>query len=221
MKDDTNKHSLNPLDAEGFEHKRSMLWRRRLFEAEAGLTRYVVELRSGAHLHSLVQLKESIFADLPRLEDEEGWKRVFFRGQALMEAYVVKHFSLEELSEWAKSNSAVYNAVDEQPKQDARVPLQRLKDQAELYGSDSEWVENSRDTATLHINHCAIWDYREKARARGVEITLDAPCEYCVPATHSMVRSKGLSPEHQLLQDKSSHGCIWTAQRSQESEDPS
>lgn len=189
----------------------SQLWRRRLFEAEAGLTRFVAETRAGARMEELLKTKKAIFEQLPDQDDEGEWKAAFFRGQALMERFVVLHFGLEQLAAWAASNSSVYAATDAKPKHDATVPLQRLDDQATLYGSQKEWIEHQSGQSTLHIHHCAIWDYREQARSRGVELTLKAPCEYCVPATTAMITNKGLHASHELIEGDNGRGCKWTA----------
>ncbi|MEU1815344.1 hypothetical protein ABZ543_09125 [Streptomyces roseifaciens] len=200
-------------DAQSGVEQRTALWKRRLFEAEAGLTRFVVEARAGAHMQSLLKVKNAIFESLPESGGEQEWKAVFFRGQALMEQFLVGHFGHDELAAWAASNSAIYVAVDSAPKHDAVVPLQRLDAQAGLYDSDTEWLEIGTDRAALSIRHCAIWDYRELARKRGVTITLQSPCEYCVPATTAMITSKGLNAAHELTEDQSGKGCVWTASR--------
>ncbi|MFI1018369.1 hypothetical protein [Streptomyces sp. NPDC020965] len=193
--------------------RRTALWKRRLFEAEAGLTRFLVEARAGVHMQELLQVKQAIFESLPEGEEEQDWKAAFFRGQALMEQFVVAHFGHDDLSAWAESNSTIYAAVDPGPKHDAVVPLERLNAQADLYDSDTEWVEHGADRAVLRIRHCAIWDYRELARNRGVTITLRSPCEYCVPATTGMITNKGLSATHELTEDQSGRGCVWTTSR--------
>ncbi|GAA1094363.1 hypothetical protein [Nocardiopsis composta] len=193
--------------------QRARLWRRRLFEAEAGLTRFVAETRAGSHLNELLKVKREIFESLPAAAGEDQWKSAFFRAQALMEKYVVGHFGHGALKAWAASNSAVYDAIDAEPRHDALVPLERLAGQAALYESDTRWRERGRDRAVLQIRHCAIWDYRELARNRGVTITLRSPCEYCVPATTAMITHKGLSAGHELTEDESGHGCVWTASR--------
>ncbi|MCJ2128268.1 hypothetical protein [Methylobacterium sp. E-045] len=187
------------------------LWRRRLFEAEAGLTRFVAEMRAGTQMEELLQTKRAIFEQLPEDEDEAEWKAAFFRGQALMERFVVRSFGLEQLAAWAAANSTIYAAVDAEPKHDATVPLRRLDEQATLYGSERAWVEYGSGISTLRIRHCAIWDYREQARSRGVELTLKAPCEYCVPATTAMITNKGLHATHELTEAADGPGCIWTA----------
>lgn len=192
---------------------RTALWKRRLFEAEAGLTRFLVEARAGAHMQDLLKVKHAIFESLPRGDAELEWKAAFFRGQALMEQFVVAYFGHDQLAAWATSNSMTYAAVDPAPKHHAVVPLERLDAQADLYDSDSEWVEHGTDRAVLRIRHCAIWDYRETARDRGVAITLQSPCEYCVPATTGMITNKGLNAEHELTEDQSGNGCVWTASR--------
>ncbi|GGX78092.1 hypothetical protein [Streptomyces hiroshimensis] len=200
-------------DAQPGAEERTALWKRRLFEAEAGLTRFVVEARAGAHMQSLLKVKNAIFESLPESGGEQEWKAAFFRGQALMEQFLVGHFGHDELATWAASNSTIYAAVDSAPKHDAVVPLQRLDAQAGLYDSDTEWVEDGADRAVLNIRHCAIWDYRELARKRGVTITLQSPCEYCVPATTAMITSKGLNAAHELTDGPSGKGCVWTASR--------
>ncbi|WP_329026110.1 hypothetical protein [Streptomyces sp. NBC_00690] len=193
--------------------RRTALWRRRLFEAEAGLTRFLVEARAGVHMQELLLVKQAIFESLPDGEEENDWKAAFFRGQALMEKFVVAHFGLDDLAAWAESNSTIYAAVDPGPKHDAAVPLERLNAQADLYDSDTEWVEHGADRSVLRIRHCAIWDYRELARDRGVTITLRSPCEYCVPATTGMITNKGLSATHELTEDQNGKGCVWTTSR--------
>ncbi|UMY18328.1 hypothetical protein MMB17_02985 [Methylobacterium organophilum] len=187
------------------------LWRRRLFEAEAGLTRFVAETRAGAQMEQLLRTKRAIFEQLPEREDESEWKAAFFRGQALMERFVVESFGLEQLAAWAAANSTIYAAVDAEPKHDATVPLRRLDEQASLYDSQKEWIEYGSDQSTLRIRHCAIWDYRELARKRGVQLTLKAPCEYCVPAVTAMITNKGLHATHELTENEEGQGCIWTA----------
>lgn len=196
---------------EADESDGTRLWRRRLFEAEAGLTRFVAETRAGAQMEALLRTKQALFEELPDHDDEAAWKAAFFRGQALMEHFVVTHFGLDQLAAWAATNSQIYAATDAEPKHDATVPLQRLEDQAALYESERAWIEHGSERSVLAIHHCAIWDYREQARARGVKLTLKAPCEYCVPATTAMITNKGLHAAHQLTSDASGHGCIWTA----------
>lgn len=192
--------------------RRSALWKRRLFEAEAGLTRFVVESRAGAFMHDLLLVKHAIFESLPPTGAEEtDWKAAFFRAQALMEQFIVSRFGHDQLAAWAAANSAVYAAVDAAPRHDAVVPLQRLHDQADLYRSKVEWVEHRENRAVLKIRHCAIWDYRELARRRGVTITLQSPCEYCVPATTAMITNKGLHAGCELTEGEHGHGCVWTA----------
>ncbi|MGK5545988.1 hypothetical protein ACSNOH_14810 [Streptomyces sp. URMC 127] len=200
-------------DGKPAAEERTALWKRRLFEAEAGLTRFVVEARAGAHMQSLLEVKHAIFESLPEDGGEHEWKAAFFRGQALMEQFLVGHFGHDELAAWAASNSAIYAAVDSAPKHDAFVPLQRLDAQAGLYDSDTEWVEDGPEHAVLNIRHCAIWDYRELARKRGVTITLQSPCEYCVPAVTAMITSKGLNAAHELTENRTGRGCVWTASR--------
>src|SRR5882757_8371668 len=74
--------------------ERAALWQQRLFETEAGLTRYLAAHGSAADVAAWIRLRGDIFADLPADRgphadpDVAGWQRVFFRAQALMERFV-------------------------------------------------------------------------------------------------------------------------------------
>ncbi|MEV0334368.1 hypothetical protein [Nocardia sp. NPDC050717] len=194
----------------------AQLWRRRLFEAEAGLTKFVVDSQGGKHLDRLIEVKHEIYGAIPQSGPaaESEWKSAFFRAQAAMERFVVRNFGHEKLGAWAETNGTIYGAIDDEGRNDAVTPLRRLESQAALYGSKMRWLSASAADATLEIAHCAIWDYREQARARGVTITLEAPCEYCVPATTSLINAKGLRAECTLSeQPGGARGCIWNASR--------
>lgn len=189
------------------------LWKQRLFEAEAGLTKFVVESHGGRHLDRLLEVKREVYANLPSDISEYDWKAAFFGAQAVMEKFVVGSFGHESLRSWARSNGSIYGAIDHSPKNDATRPLQRLESQALLYGSEVRWKHATTEHSVLEITHCAIWDYREQARRRGVKITLQSPCEYCVSATTSLINNKGLKATCSLVEDDSNKGCVWDATR--------
>ncbi len=192
------------------------LWRQRLFEAEAGLTKFVVDSHGGRHLDRLIEVKREIYGSIPQKAQQAGveWKSAFFRAQAVMEQFVVRWFGYEQLGAWATVNGTIYGAIDDEGRKGAATPLLRLERQAALYGSKVSWLSDSASDAALEIAHCAIWDYREQARKRGVMITLEAPCEYCVPATTSLINAKGLRAECTLLeQADGTRGCVWNASR--------
>lgn len=63
----------------------------------------------------------------------------------------------------------------------------------------------------MTITHCAIWDYREKARRNGVRLTLASPCTYCTEALSANIRAKGYHPAHRLRSGPTGHGCRWEA----------
>ncbi|MFF2661874.1 hypothetical protein ACFVUH_31495 [Kitasatospora sp. NPDC058032] len=199
--------------------ERSALWRRRLHEAEAGLTRFLVSRGDEVHLTDWFALQSAVFADLP----EEGsagapeWQRVFFRGQALMERFLVSRYGEPVLAEWARSNAEVHREVEPDYGRGAADPMHRLARQAELYGSDYEFDEDHStgrgpaEHSALTITHCAIWDYREQARRSGVRLTLASPCTYCTEAVSSNIRAKGFRPAVRLLSGPTGHGCRWEA----------
>ncbi|GJF27930.1 hypothetical protein KNE206_06300 [Kitasatospora sp. NE20-6] len=195
--------------------ERSALWRRRLHEAEAGLTRYLVTRGDELHLTDWFALQSEIFADLPEpTAPSAAWQRVFFRGQALMERFLVARYGEEVLPAWAASNAEVHRDVEPDHGGGAADPIRRIARQAELYGSDYEFDDDappSAEHAALTITHCAIWDYREQARRSGVRITLASPCTYCTEALSANIRAKGHRPAHRLRSGPTGHGCRWEA----------
>jgi hypothetical protein len=188
------------------------LWQQRLFETEAGLTRYLAAHGSAADMAAWIRVRGEIFADLPaNSADVAGWQRVFFRAQALMERFVVGRFGHGELGAWTAAIARVYRLVEPDRGGGAADPLRRLARQAQLYGSEFEELQGAPDHAVLEIRHCAIWDYREKARRRGVTLTLKSPCEYCTLATSANIAAKGYRPAFELLDNPDGPGCRWSS----------
>ncbi|GAA0382075.1 hypothetical protein [Streptomyces blastmyceticus] len=197
--------------------ERAALWRQRLHEAEAGLTRLLVARGAGVDLKTWFGLQAEVFADLPPSSTDEPaeWQRIFFRGQALMERFLVSRYGEDVLADWAASNAEVHRTVEPDRDGGAADPIRRITRQAELYGSEYE-LDVPQDpelaaTASVTITHCAIWDYREKARSSGVRLTLASPCTYCTKSMSANVRAKGYQVSYQLHQDGSGHGCHWRA----------
>jgi hypothetical protein len=197
--------------------ERAALWRQRLHEAEAGLTRFLVARGGEADLDVWFGLQAELFADLPLSSPDtpSEWQRVFFRGQALMERFLISRYGEEVLAEWAASIAEVHRTVEPDHGRGAADPIRRIARQAELYGSEYELdVPQGTEpatTAALTITHCAIWDYREKARSSGVRLTLASPCTYCTKAMSANVRAKGYEASYQLRQYSDGHGCDWRA----------
>ncbi|MEV7589953.1 hypothetical protein AB0O42_06735 [Streptomyces sp. NPDC089922] len=201
--------------------ERSALWRQRLHETEAGLTRLLASRHDTTHLADWFALQSGIFADLPDAEagGSVEWQRVFFRGQALMERFLVARYGEHALAAWAQAIAEVHRDVEPDHGRGAADPVHRIARQAELYGSDYEF-DDGPDTgdatrAALTITHCAIWDYREKARRSGVRLTLASPCTYCTKALSSNIRAKGFEPSHSLRTGPTGHGCRWEATAAQ------
>ncbi|MEU6971820.1 hypothetical protein AB0A71_29595 [Kitasatospora aureofaciens] len=193
--------------------ERSALWRQRLHEAEAGLTRYLVSRGDGLHLTDWFVLQSELFADLPEPDAPAvEWQRVFFRDQALMERFLVLRHGEEVLADWARSNAEVHREVEPDHGRGAADPIHRIARQAELYGSDYEFDDDAapgQEHAALTITHCAIWDYREQARRSGVRLTLASPCTYCTEALSANIRAKGYRAAHRLTHGPTGHGCRW------------
>ncbi len=124
-----------------------------------------------------------IFADLPATDDlrAEAWQAVFFRAQALIEQFIVARPADYRLDDWARATARIYRALEPAGRGDPASAADRLARQAALYGSRFEVQAGADGRAVFHNRHCAIWDYRERARARGVPITLESACT-CAPS---------------------------------------
>ncbi|MFC8507874.1 hypothetical protein ACFU3J_22610 [Streptomyces sp. NPDC057411] len=215
---DTDSETRASVFAAMPDSERAALWRQRLHEAEAGLTRFLVGLGLTADLEGWFGLQSEMFADLPTgsTGSAADWQRIFFRGQALMERFLVARYGEDILAEWAAANAEVHRWVEPDRGGGAADPIRRIARQAELYGSAYE-VSADRETgpattASVDITHCAIWDYREKARSGdGVRLTLASPCTYCTRAMSANVRAKGYQVSYRLSEDRGGHGCRWEA----------
>ncbi|WP_174220193.1 hypothetical protein, partial [Pseudomonas aeruginosa] len=86
----------------------------------------------------------------------------------------------------------------------------RLARQAALYGSRFEVQAEAGGRAVFHNRHCAIWDYRERARARGVPITLESACTYCTKLLSAFVAASDCRADWRLYEEPQGHGCVWT-----------
>lgn len=197
--------------------ERAALWRQRLHEAEAGLTRFLVAQGQAVDPEAWFGLQAEMFGDLPAPAGAPSseWQRIFFRGQALMERFLVSRYGEDVLGEWAAANAEVHRTVEPDRQGGAADPIRRIARQAELYGSEYR-VNVPQDSgpaanASVEITHCAIWDYREKARSNGVRLTLASPCTYCTKAMSANVRAKGFQVSYQLRQSRGGHGCQWEA----------
>jgi hypothetical protein len=194
---------------------RAALWRQRLVEAEAGMTDFLVSRHARTDLVDWLYEQSELLADLPDRASSvpEEWQRVFFRAQALMERFIVTRHGEGELAEWAAANSRVFGRLEPTYTGGPADVVNRIARQAELYSSVYDVPPADDDRATITISHCAIWDYREKARADGVRLTLDSPCSYCTHALSAHVRAKGFEPSVSLRSDDGEHGCVWVASR--------
>ncbi|AMT72020.1 hypothetical protein [Mycobacteroides immunogenum] len=186
---------------------RAKLWRRRLFEAESGLTRFFVEENVPELLDEWIHVKAGIFENLPSGDSESDWQRTFFRAQALMERFLVAHFGHDRMADWARSNAYVY-ATTTTDSTCAQSVADRFVRQLANYDSETE-VTADLSAAMISVKRCGIWQYRERARARGVPITLASPCEYCTKATAANFSAKGYASTYELTSEPAP-GCRWT-----------
>ncbi|TDZ96037.1 hypothetical protein [Mycobacteroides salmoniphilum] len=186
---------------------RTKLWQQRLFEAESGLTRFFVEENAPGLVDEWIRVKAGIFENLPSGEHESDWQRAFFQAQALMERFLVAHFGHERMADWARSNAYVY-ATTTTDSTCAQSVADRFVRQLANYDSETE-VTADVSAAMISVKRCGIWQYRERARARGVPITLASPCEYCTKATAANFSAKGYASTYELTNEPV-RGCRWT-----------
>jgi hypothetical protein len=195
------------------EQEESALWRKRYFEAQAGMERYLIETYGGYEIGQWLPVKAEILKglDVPlgQPQGSQGWKERFFKTQARLEKYVVEHHGMDDLERWALAIAQVFKYTESNVGGGAADIARRLAKQAQCYRSDYEITYSGQRYARVALHHCAIWDYREVARSRGVHLTLASPCTYCTRATAANIRAKGYSAKFALHEDGSGHGCTW------------
>lgn len=199
------------------EQEEGALWRKRFFEAQAGMERYLVETYGGDEIGRWLPVKAEILngLDVPFSQPQgaQGWKDRFFKTQARLERYVVEHHGMGDLGQWALAIAQIFKYTETNTGGGAADVARRLAKQAQCYRSDYEVTHAGQSYARVSLHHCAIWDYREVARSKGVHLTLVSPCTYCTKATAANIRAKGYSATFELHEDASGHGCTWEIER--------
>lgn len=188
------------------------LWRQRMFEAHSAMTAYLVEQHRVQDLADWVQVTERIFHDLPSPDagSSAEWQAVFFRAQALIEQFIVQRAETYDLDSWAAATGQIYRALEPAGQGEPLAAAERLGRQASLYGTRFDIQPSGAGASLFTVQHCGIWDYRERARARGVPITLKSACTYCTKLLSSLVQAKGCDARWALFSDAQDHGCEWT-----------
>lgn len=191
----------------------SALWRQRFFEAQAGMEKYLVEKYGQAEIGRWLPVRAKILGDLDERETDEedvqSWKARFFRTQARLEKYVADNHGLEDLDPWTTAIAQIFKFTEPDRGGGAGDFAARLAKQAHCYNSDYEIAQARKDYALIVLDHCAIWDYREQARRRGVTLTLASPCQFCTKATVANARAKGYAATYELQTNETGHGCTW------------
>jgi hypothetical protein len=132
---------------------------------------------------------------------------VYFRTQAAIEKYVG-----DRLPEWT-AHVAKMNADSARKRLSDRVDQERsvlggLSSMLAIYGSDQTFTEQD-GAYWLEVRRCGIYDYRERAREQGVELTLAKPCEFCVPLHHNQAANLEMAVAHELGE----RSCRWVCHR--------
>ena len=131
---------------------------------------------------------------------------VYFRTQAAIEKYMGR----ERLPEWtehvAKINADSTKKRLSDPEDYTQSVLSGLNTMLDVYGSDKAMSEED-GVYRLEVHRCGIWDYRETAQAQGVELTLPAPCEFCVDLHYRTAAHLGVPVANRL----GHRSCRWVA----------
>lgn len=131
---------------------------------------------------------------------------VYFRTQAAIEKYMGR----ERLPQWtehvAQINANATRKRSSDPMEHTRSVLSGLNSMLEVYGSDKT-ISEEDGVCRLEVHHCGIWDYRENAQAQGVELTLPAPCEFCVDLHYRTAAHLGVPVKNKL----GHRSCRWVA----------
>ncbi|MCO3439768.1 hypothetical protein FA179_10445 [Pseudomonas aeruginosa] len=138
------------------------------------------------------------------------WRQRVFEVHAAMSAYVAARPADYRLDDWARATARIYRALEPAGRGDPASAADRLARQAALYGSRFEVQAEADGRAVFHNRHCAIWDYRERARARGVPITLESACTYCTKLLSAFVAASDCRADWRLYEEPQGHGGVWT-----------
>jgi hypothetical protein len=146
-----------------------------------------------------------------QLTDREKYEfvlGVYFRTQAAIEKFMGR----DRLPEWTE-HVARMNTNATLKRQPDRVDQERsvlggLSRMLEVYGSDKTYTE-SDGVYQLTVRRCGIFDYRERAREQGVELTLPIPCEFCVDLHRRQAANLDMAVRHEL----GHRSCRWVCHR--------
>lgn len=149
--------------------------------------------------------------DQGALTDREKYEfvlGVYFRTQAAIEKFMGR----DRLPEWT-AHVARMNTNAVLKRQPDRVDQERsvlggLSRMLEVYDSDKTLTE-ADGVYRLTVRRCGIFDYRERARAQGVELTLPVPCEFCVDLHRRQAANLDMVVEHELGE----RSCRWECRR--------
>jgi hypothetical protein len=140
------------------------------------------------------------------------WRQRYFEAQAAAEEFVLGRHGEPGLSTWIEHNSTIAAALiaasQESDADMTEVFFSRLYQQLELYDSE---VHIERDGAmALKNTRCGILTYRKQAAARGVKLTFESPCGYCMELNSSIARKLIGHPDPVVCQTDG-EGCEWRA----------
>ncbi|MEV6258546.1 hypothetical protein ACIHAX_36420 [Nocardia sp. NPDC051929] len=151
---------------------------------------------------------ERIASELTDREKFEFVLGVYFRTQAAIEKYMGR----DRLPKWTEHIARMNTDATERRLPDRvdreRSVLGSLAKMLDVYGSDKTLTEQD-GIYLLEVRQCGIYDYRERAQAQGVELTLPTPCEFCVDLRYHTAANLGMDISHEL----GHRSCRWVCRR--------
>lgn len=112
---------------------------------------------------------------------------------------------------WARERGAATAAkvapVITDPLGRAKRVLDGLDTMLGIYPGSSKTLTEVPGGYQLTVSRCGIYAYREAARARGEVITLEKPCEFCVP----MHQGEGDRLGIEVVNQPGDRGCTYVA----------
>ncbi len=143
-------------------------------------------------------------------ENPEIWKKRYFRSQAAAEEFILGSFGKKALDDWIDANSSIAAQNIGSKLEHNLDPMQnfmeRLFNQLQLYDSKIEFKQVG-PAFSLVNRECGILRYRKQAEARGVKLTFESPCHYCM-ALNKAIAEKHTGKEVQC--ERTDVGCVWS-----------
>jgi hypothetical protein len=146
-------------------------------------------------------------------EKIELWRQRYFEAQAAAEEFVLRRHGPEGLKQWIAANAHITARLLDAQRSVGQSKIKhfmtRLLDQLTLYDSQISLKETSGKLVLENLD-CGILRYRMGAAAKGVELTFESPCQYCMSLNISIVQEYTANSTT-VSCHLGERGCTWSA----------